>query len=245
MKTSPRLSHGRELRFTLVFGVVISVLAGCQPQPVKPDPKLEYRLEQERIAREQAAKQRRIDALLMRAEWALGRDRLMTPESDSAYGLFQRVLRLEPDNQQARSGLQQVSIRYIQLARDSVAHDKLARASGYYAQARRIDPDNPLLAEFEQMYRAAQQAQRRATSGNEIMLDPTALSRRDEQLLEVLGSVAQRVKVSDESMMIVARNDAEGRWLYQQMRKAAEGYRIRGDIQIGAVPKIVVYPPIQ
>ena len=159
MKTSPRLSHGRGLRFTLVFGAVISVLAGCQPQPVKPDPKLEYRLEQERIAREQAAKQRRIDALLMRAEWALGRDRLMTPESDSAYGLFQRVLRIEPDNQQARSGLQQVSIRYIQLARDSVAHGKLAHASGYYAQARRIDPDNPLLAEFEQIYRAAQQAQ--------------------------------------------------------------------------------------
>ena len=245
MKTSRWTWPGQTQKPVVMWMACLSILTACQPQSVKPDPNLVYQQEQARIAREQAAAERRLEALLMRAEWALGRDRLTTPARDSAYGLFQEVLRLQPGNDQALSGLQQVAIRYIQLARTAVAHGKLTKASGYAAQARRIDPSNPLLVEFEKMYQVALEAEKAAVSGNELLLDSEALSRRDENLLPLLGEVAERIKASDETIVIIARNDAEGRWLYQQMRKAAEGYRIRGDIQVGAVPKIVVYPPIQ
>ncbi|MGH1372367.1 MAG: hypothetical protein ACRBBW_10050 [Cellvibrionaceae bacterium] len=231
-----------------LFGVIFFVLgvSACQPQPVKPtvDQTQQQAQEKKRQIERQQAHKRRIQAMLQRAEFQLGRDRLTTPRYDSAYGLFTEVLKLQPENQQAKSGLQLVAIRYIQLARKALAHSNLARAGSYYAQARRIAPNNPLLAEFDVAYQQALAAKEQWDQRSEIALAPGALSRRDDEVLGVLQEVANRVKVSDESLVIIARNDAEGRWLYQQMRKAAEGYRIRGDIQLGAVPKIVIQPPI-
>lgn len=235
-------------RLTRLFGAVCLVLgvSACQPQPVKPviDPSHQQALEKKRQIQRQQAQKQRIQAMLQRAEFQLGRDRLTTPRYDSAYGLFNEVLKLEPANRQARSGLQSVTIRYIQLARKALAHSNLTGAASYYAQARRIAPSNPLLAEFDVAYQQALQAKNEWDLRSEILLAPESLSSRDESVLSVLQEVAERIKVSDESLVIIARNDAEGRWLYQQMRKAAEGYRIRGDIQLGAVPKIVIQPPI-
>lgn len=240
-------TYGKRLaRLGWTISLVVGVSA-CQPQPVKPviDPAHQQALEKKREIQRQQAHKRRIQAMLQRAEYQLGRDRLTTPSYDSAYGLFSEVLKLEPSNRQAKSGLQSVAIRYIQLARKALAHSKLTLAGNYYAQARRMAPNNPLLAEFDVAYQQALQAKNERDQRSEILLAPEALARRDDEVLMVLQGVAERVKTSDESLVIVARNDAEGRWLYQQMRQAAEGYRIRGDIQLGAVPKIVIHAPIR
>jgi len=230
----------------LVALVIALSVSACQPQPVKPvdDKARDYEQQELRRIQQQAAQKRQIRAMLQRAEYQLGRDRLTTPSYDSAFRLFSEVLKLEPSNAQAKSGIQQVAIRYVQLARKALAHSSLSRADAYFAQARRIAPDNPLLAEFKVSLQSARKSQKVATNRSEIILDPVSLSKRDQAVLEVLQDVAQRIMVSDESLIIIARNDAEGRWLYQQMRKAAEGYRIRGDIQLGAVPKILVHSPI-
>jgi tetratricopeptide (TPR) repeat protein len=241
MKTCER--RGWSIWVTLLIALSVSA---CQPQTVKPvDDKARYHeREKLRQIQRQEAQKRQIQAMLKRAEFQLGRDRLTTPGYDSAFGLFSEVLKLEPSNAQAKSGIQQVVIRYVQLARKALAHSNLSRAETYFAKAQRIAPANPLLAEFEASLQLAMKRQKTALNRSEIMLDPGALSKRDQAVLDVLQDVARRVMISDESLVIIARNDAEGRWLYQQMRKAAEGYRIRGDIQMGGVPKIVVHSPI-
>ena len=40
--------------------------------------------------------------------------------------------------------------------------------------------------------------------------------------------------------VIVARNDAEGRWIYKSMQQAIEGYRLRGNIKMGKRPKVTL-----
>lgn len=229
-----------------LFGGIIlaGVLAACQPQPVKPtvDETRQQRLDKQRHMQQEHKRQ--IQTMLQRAELQLGRDRLTTPARDSAYGYYQAVLRLDPSNQQAKSGLQLIVIRYIQLARDALAHSKLELAKQYYAHAKRMAPRNPLLAEFENALLQVQEKTTALAEQSEFVLDRQALAQRQTQIVDLLQRVATRVKVSDESVLIIARTDAEGRWLYQQMRKAAEGYRIRGDIKVGLEPKIVLHPPI-
>jgi hypothetical protein len=45
--------------------------------------------------------------------------------------------------------------------------------------------------------------------------------------------------------MIIARTDVEGRWIYQKMRDAVPGYRVRGDIKLGNPPRVQLVPAAQ
>ncbi len=249
-------------RWLVILVVGGALLSGCARQPLEPQ--LRPQVQPQPSQAQHSAEQRRLDLewrimeLLRDAERALQRDRLMLPERDNAYDRFNAVLKLQPDNQQARQGLQAIVVRYVQLGRDALAASRLSSARHYAARAALVDADNPLLQEFDRSLQVAAERQTRSSTiapldsdegdtvaGVEYPLDPTALTKKADAILQLLADIAQRVTVSDETVLLVARNDAEGRWLYQQMKKAAAGYRIRGDIQIGPIPKVVLYPPIQ
>lgn len=207
--------------------------------------------------------EQRVSLLLRQAERALYNDRLLLPADDNAYDRFQAVLRLQPDNIQAKTGLQMIAMRYIEMGRTALRHSRLDEARTYARRARQVAADNPLLREFEQALADAQRHQMQAAvaapraqsadtgagsaqapSDNEYPLSVAMLSKRGDEIKAVLGQIAERLKRSDEVILIVARSDEEGRWLYREMKQAAEGYRIRGDIKVGSPPRVVVYPPI-
>ena len=62
-----------------------------------------------------------IEELLESGARALLMDRLTSPAHDNAYDYFTRVLKLEPDNQTANSGLQQIGERYLVLMNSAYA----------------------------------------------------------------------------------------------------------------------------
>jgi hypothetical protein len=53
-----------------------------------------------------------------------------------------------------------------------------------------------------------------------------------------LTGVAHKAKQTDQFVLIIARNDTEGRWVYQQLRNAVPGYLVRGDIRIGSPARV-------
>ena len=79
---------------------------------------------------------------------------------------------------------------------------------------------------------------------NEFPLAEAALTAQSADVVDYLQAIARRARQEDESLLIVARSDAEGRWIYQQMRQAVQGYRLRGDIKLGKRPKVLLLPPI-
>jgi len=186
--------------------------------------------------------------LLRQAEAYLARDRLMSPASGNAYDRFQAVLLISPEHPQAVSGLQQILIRYMELGREALRKEDVPRARHMLASARQIDSDNALLIEFERQLGlaidVAQKARTMAAGESEFLLNGGDLSARNDSVQEVIKRVAQGLQETDSSVLIVARSDAEGRWLYKTLRQVANGQRIRGDIKIGTIPKIVLLPPI-
>ncbi|MFC6981009.1 hypothetical protein [Microbulbifer taiwanensis] len=62
--------------------------------------------------------------------------------------------------------------------------------------------------------------------------------------MELLRGAAQRIRRGELRVIIVARNDAEGRWIYQQLREAVPGYRVRGDIKLGSPPRLLLIQPV-
>lgn len=240
-----------------------AILSGCMSQ--QPEPASEVKVPQSPVPAKPKPPtlEQQVSLMLRQAERAMYGDRLMFPEDDNAYDRYQAVLKLQPGNAQAISGLQQILVRYVQMGREALRHSRLGNAKAYARRAGLIDADNPLLREFEQQLSEAERlnpvAPAKVSSGRPVSsklgtpesgpesqyeLNLSDLNLRGDAIRAVLKEIAERVKSSDEVLLIVARNDAEGRWLYKEMKKAAEGYRIRGDIKVGSPPRIIVYPPI-
>ncbi len=193
-----------------------------------------------------------ISQLLREADEALAADRLTTPIEDNAFDRYSAVLILQPDNQAAIDGLQEIFSRYVLLAQDAMRTGELGKARALIERARAVISDAPTLDTLLQDL--AQKQRERARSQPQVEIDPNQkeialsvdrLNRRDETIVEQLQSLAMQVRESDETLLIVARSDSEGRWIYQQMAETVPGYRIRGDIRLGRIPKVLLLPPIE
>jgi len=184
--------------------------------------------------------------LLAAAEKAISADRLMSPVHDNAYDRYQAVLLMEPSNAQAISGLQQVLLRYIALTRSAIARQKWSLANTYLARAARLDASAGLVKELtlslkQQM---AAEAEQRGAQEGVFPLNAKLFARRDASIVAELQAIARRVKSTEETLLIVAPTDADGRWIYSQMKAAVPGFRLRGDIKLGRKVKVVLRTPI-
>lgn len=81
----------------------------------------------------------RIVGMLTNAKMALAEGRLMSPAGDNAYDRYRSVLRLEPGNATAKSGLREIASRYVQKANDAIAAGDTATARDQLRQARQAD----------------------------------------------------------------------------------------------------------
>ena len=100
-----------------------------------------------------------IEQLLSKGQQSLDDFRLMTPEEDNAYDYYRAVLLLDPGNDDANEGIQEIVNRYIKLVRTAADQHENARARRYVNRALSIQPANrELLALQDSIDRAIQSA---------------------------------------------------------------------------------------
>jgi len=92
-----------------------------------------------------------ISGLVMLARNAIREDRLLIPEGRNAYGYYQQVLALDPDNTDARDGLKRIVERYIELAGNAIDHRDAIRARRYIARGLRVQPREKRLLVLQEM----------------------------------------------------------------------------------------------
>jgi hypothetical protein len=135
-----------------------------------------------------------------------------------------------------------VALRYIELARASINRGQFAQAQAHINNARGIDPKSPLTDETQSLLRRAKASQPPAPAykpgPNEHLLNAQELTRKSPTVIAQLTQLAKKAQSSGNLVMIYARNDAEGRWIYSQMRDALGDYLLRGDIRIASQPRI-------
>lgn len=232
------------------LGVLSLMLNGCQtspkPAPAKVAPVVTAAPQPRQVAKSAPTREQNIKRLLADADYALSQNQLLMPLNDNAHDRYHAVLLLDPDNSQARTGLQAITLRYLELARGAAARSRYGEAQSHLKNARDLDPKNPLVEEFAAVLRkeiANQKPPAPYKAGpNEHVLDAKALSRQAPEVVAQLSDLAQLAKESGDLVMIHARNDAEGRWIYQRMRDAVPGFLLRGDIRITQQPRIQFVP---
>lgn len=241
-------------KIVAVYGALLLISCGGQPHKSELQPPALQTIAQHPIGKSPAlaARETMEQRFLIQAEEAFRRGRLTAPAHNNAYDSFHSVLLVNPDNQQARSGLQAILIRYADMVREAMAASRYRLSKDLVRQAQIYYPGNQLLLDLQQEIRKLQYSYQQtvlAKPTNDLTLQefelPTQMLSDDrDALLPFINSIAQRVESTDESVMIYARTDAEGRWIYRQMKKAVPGYRVRGDIRLSQSPKIAILPPL-
>lgn len=237
---------------------VLALLSACggnnrPPLAVQPSPE---QLASKQLQARQAKRKAAVAELLAKAEQALARDHLTTPVTDNALDRYRAVLLLAPNSKAARSGIDRVARRYCQLAHTAIQAGNLARAQRWLQQAERVSPRLVAIAPLQRQLdearsRARQQPAARvrppvnlAQQDDVVPLPRQELRARSDRLVAALAELAQQVKAEDAYVLIVTPSDADGRWVYQQMKRVLPGYRLRGNIELGREPKIVLQPPL-
>jgi hypothetical protein len=245
------------LSFGFAISVVLLLVVGaCGAAPVKAPPPAAPAPEPVPVVAPappppKSPRQRTVETLLAEAEFALQQGRLTLPLHDNAYDRFQAVQLLDPQNSAAGTGLQAILLVYLDRVQQAMAANRLQAAAVELRQAQQYFPASAQLDALVQELRKRGRdlepvVAAPADSGDDrVLLPPQPLSSRTEEVKNLLIQLAQRVRESDEAVIIHARSDAEGRWIYKTMRESVGEYRIRGDIRIVRQPAIVFQAPIR
>ena len=220
------------------FALVLLVLAACraptQTAVELPERKpalkgtWEYGASMRSTEFEEALRyQRMIADLLYDGIKALNANRLLTPPDISAHAYFSRVLAIEPENEVARKGIQDIVDKYLQLAQQS------GRQGQFDSKHIGIAP--------------AWAALEAEMSSTDLVMgiDARDLARQSTELVSMLADIAVKARESGAFVLITAPNDTQGRWIYAQMQAAIVGHRLRGNIELGETPTIRLVKPTE
>ena len=219
-----------------IVGISFLVLAGCETEPPRPEPVSEP----EPPVRPAPEPLPEVEPLLEQARLAFEAHRLTTPEDDSAHALYQEVLRLDPENDHARRGIEKIVERYVRFALEAIERRQFARARSMLARARLVDAGHPAIEPTEQQMNLVENASR-----DRMRLDPGVLEERSSILGARLRDLGGRAKASACRVTINARSDAEGRWIYRQLNSAAGEARVRARLAIASPPSVELVCPGQ
>ncbi|WHI50830.1 N-acetylglucosaminyltransferase [Microbulbifer sp. MLAF003] len=221
---------------------MILVLGACssnQPVPAPPSP-----APKKAGPSAEAVRRGNVNFFLKRAEQALRKGHLTQPAGASAYDYYLRVQQLDPGNRGAQTGIQTIVVTYVEQAREALRRRAFGEVQTLLKRAEMLAPGNALVAEVrENLLRERGRARLDLPEGESIGLPAAELNARSKHLSSQLDKIAQRIRKEQLRVIIVARDDAEGRWIYQQLREAVPGYRVRGDIKVGSPARLVLVKP--
>ncbi len=164
--------------------------------------------------------------LLDQADQAIERDHLTYPEEGSAYGIYQSILDRDPTQSDAQRGLEHVVEKYVELAMSALDRGQYATARSMLARARIILPDHPSIEPTERQIRLLSQAQR-----TQVKLSQKIIDGPPQSLETALGDIASTPAGTRCRYTIWARNDRQGRHIYQVLSASISG-RLPAQIEV-------------
>lgn len=170
-----------------------------------------------------------VEAMLDAAEAAERQDHLIYPARGSAMSIYHDVLFYQPDNEHALAGLARLAEHFLVQAQTALDQDQLLKAESMVSKARMIYPDYPPVATMARQIDLVASAERTRET-----LDWRLVSERSPTLtpkLKRLGSIA---KTGNCRVTINVSNDAEGRWVFQQLNAAPGERRVRAQVKIAS-----------
>ncbi len=220
--------------------LIVSLLVACTP--VKQPPEAIPTGSPQSTTNQVVAENVELERYLKLALAAYNKDQLLTPEQDNAFKYYTLAQKLDPQDPRAARGLERITERYLALALQAADRSSFAGARSMLGRAKivfeSVRVNNPDFAspDFESI--AAQIDVLSGAQSTRLRLNSAQIKNRDSVLISRLKALGSLAKKPDTRVVITVRNDADGRWVYQQLRKAPGEFRIRGEINIGSPARV-------
>lgn len=170
-----------------------------------------------------------VTALIDEAEQAERRGQLIYPAQESAMSLYHEVLYQDPENELALEGLTRLAEHYLEQAQAALDAGNLLKADTLVSQARMIYPEYPAVAALAHQIHLVETAERHRQT-----LNWRQVADRSSALTPTLIRLGDLAKGGDCRVTINVSNDAEGRWIYQQMNRSTVAGRMRAQVKIAS-----------
>ena len=204
-----------------------ALLAGCQQ--ARPDEIVEDAAPQTPVEVPD------VNPLLDRAEAAFAEDRLLGAP-DNAHSLYLAVLEIDPDNPDALHGIERITEGFIQRARTAIRQERWTVARILLEQAAKIDGDHPSLPSANTQLWQLRDAERLR-----LDLSGADVRERHQSVGDGLAAFGVHARKPNARVIIRAGSDVDGRWIYARLNDAPGDRRIRGEIEIGYPPRVVIF----
>lgn len=227
----------------LLMTLTLSALLGCQTPP--PPPVQSATPEPTRVTPQMPSvvnHQQQIRTLLDQANRAIRYDHLTGPQPGNAYDLFQQVLSLDPQNEEALRGPEKIAERFVAQALEAANRWQLVQASSLLSRARQMMPNHPSIGptqvQLDLLSRASRKSRKFPRDG---------LNDEHTDTVGQLMALGTEAKGGSCRTTIIAPGDVEGRWMFQKMNEAQGEGRVRANVQIGSPPGVdlVCFPDQQ
>lgn len=188
-------------------------------EPLHADPERYAALEQAlHAAVEESEAQSRqaqtIAELLAAAAADLNANRLSTPAGENATDRYQEVLALEPNNAEARAGLEKVGARYVSLAQGAIKKRTLSKARDYISRAGSLGVADATLQQLSKQVAAAETA----------VVEEKATRTLEQERARLAAEARQREAEATLRMELEAAREAAA--LEKRRRQEAEAKRL-------------------
>jgi hypothetical protein len=175
------------------------------------------------------ADDKELNALLDAAEAAERQNHLIYPARGSAMSIYHDVLFQDPENEHALAGLTRLAEHFLVQAQTALDADQLLKADSMVSKARMIYPEYPPVETMANQITLVESAERTRET-----LDWRLVAQRSETLTPTLKRLGRIAKAGDCRVTINVSNDAEGRWVFQQMNAASGDSRVRAQVKIAS-----------
>ena len=176
-----------------------------------------------------ASRSTEIDALLDAAEAAERQEHPIYPARGSAMSIYHDVLFKDPDNVHALAGLTRLAEHFLVQAQTALDKNQLLKADSMVSKARMIYPEYPPVATMAHQIALVEAAERTRET-----LDWRLVAARSQTLTPKLQRLGRIAKAGDCRVTINVSNDAEGRWVFQQLNSAKGDTRVRAQVKIAS-----------
>ena len=182
----------------------------------------------------------KLNELLTRADNAARNEHLTFPKQGSAFQIYSEILAVEPSQEDAMRGLEHIVERYMNLALNALAQQQFAQARSMLNRAKLVLPNHPSIEPTEAQLRLLSEAERKTVKlSQELFANLDEGETQAAQLQLALQDLSAIQNPRNCRFRIWARNDAQGRKIYQTLSQSARstsaaqgGMRLRAQIDL-------------
>ena len=160
--------------------------------------------------------------------------RLTTPEKNSAFLFYKKILALDPNHRGAIEGVSNLSEIYLSWAIRSIESLNFVKAKQHIEKAKVLDPENLNITSVTKMLNKRSRQRTKLFSFAEAEIADRTVPQTE---FEAMG----KYLAGPESYVIIeSPNDSDGRWLYQKINEITSD-RIKASFRSGPFSSVLIF----